>query len=178
VTAVRVRTYTLAARAALVLGLVLSLAACGSGDQSLRAWIHRIETEPPAPLAPVPRPVPYQPPAFSAAHLRSPFVPSVRALPSTVRPNPNRPRQYLERFPLDSLRLLGTLVVGHRVYALVQDPHGIVHRVTYGNYLGQNDGKIVAIRPNGLVLREILPNGTGGWVVTRVFVPLSKQPGG
>jgi Tfp pilus assembly protein PilP len=49
VTAVRVRTYTLAARAALVLGLVLSLVACGSGDQSLRAWIHRIETEPPAP---------------------------------------------------------------------------------------------------------------------------------
>jgi type IV pilus assembly protein PilP len=174
----RARAYTLATRTALVLGLVLSLAACGSRNESLRAWVHRIETEPPVPLAPVPRPVPYRPPAFSAAQLRSPFVPSVRALPTAVRPNPNRPRQYLERFPLDSLKLVGTLVVGRRVYALVQDPHGIVHRVTYGNYLGQNDGKIVAIRPNGLVLREILPNGTGGWVVTRVFMPLSKQPGG
>jgi type IV pilus assembly protein PilP len=115
---------------------------------------------------------------FSAELLRSPFVPSIRALPSAVRPNPDRPRQYLERFPLDSLKLVGTLRLGKDVYALVQDPHGIVHRVTYGNYLGQNDGKIVAIHPNGLVLREILANGTGGWVVTRVFMPLSTTSGG
>jgi type IV pilus assembly protein PilP len=167
-----------AVRVAFALVLVLALTACGSGGESLSAWVHHVETEPPVPLAPVPQPVPYHPPAFSAALLRSPFVPSVRALPSAVRPNPERPRQYLERFPLDSLKLVGILVVAKHVYALVQDPHGIVHRVTYGNYLGQNDGKIVAIRPNGLVLREILPNGTGGWVETRVFVPLSTKSGG
>lgn len=170
--------WTRAGRGALLLALVLPLAGCGGGNGSLRAWMQRVENEPPLPLPPVPRPAPYHPPVFSAARLRSPFVPSVRALPLAVRPNRNRPRQYLERFPLDSLALVGTLIVGRHVYALVRDPHGIVHRVTYGNYLGQNDGKIIAIHSNGIVLREILPNGTGGWVVTRVFMPLSTRSGG
>ena len=172
------RFRALGARAAMIFALVLPLAACGGGGESLQAWVHRVENAPPAPLAPVPQPAPYRPPVFSAELLRSPFVPSIRALPSAVRPNPDRPRQYLERFPLDSLKLVGTLRLGKDVYALVQDPHGIVHRVTYGNYLWQNDGKIVAIHPNGLVLREILANGTGGWVVTRVFMPLSTTSGG
>ena len=63
-------------------------------------------------------------------------------------------------------------------YALIKDPNGLIHRVTYGNYLGQNDGKIVSISPAGIRLREIVPNGTGGWVVEKAYLPLSLASGG
>lgn len=167
-------------KARLIIGscFLLALTACSGSNSGLRAWMRRVEQAPPTSLPPVPKPEPYRPPAFTVAQFRSPFVPTVRSLPSTVRPSASRPRQYLERFPLDSLKLVGLISVGKRIYALIQDPHGIVHRVTYGNYLGQNDGKIIAIHSNGLVLREILPNGTGGWVVTRVFMPLTRHSGG
>jgi type IV pilus assembly protein PilP len=93
-------------------------------------------------------------------------------------PNLNRPRQYLERFPLDSLSMVGTIYSHGTWYALIKDPNGLIHRVTDGDYLGQDDGKIVSISTGGVELRELLPNGTGGWVSERAYLPLSLASGG
>jgi len=154
------------------------LAGCSSPNRHLRAWVRKIETQQPSPLAPIPKLPPYNPYKFRDANLRSPFVPAIAATPGNAIPNPNRPRQYLERFPLDSLSMVGTMQMHGRWYALVKDPNGLIHRVTYGNYLGQNDGKIVSISPAEIGLREIVPNGTGGWVVEKAYLPLSLASGG
>ena len=68
---------------------------------------------------------------------RSPFLPSGPA------PDSERNREYLEQFPLDTLKMVGTLRVGGQMYGLVQTKDGKVHRVSVGNHLGEREGKII-----------------------------------
>jgi hypothetical protein len=78
--------------------------------------------------------------------------------------DPRRNREPLEEFPLDSLRLVGTLSLRGQQFALIKDPTAVVHRVTLGNYLGQNYGKITTIAESEIALREIVPDGFGGFI--------------
>ncbi|MGH8378315.1 MAG: pilus assembly protein PilP, partial [Gammaproteobacteria bacterium] len=57
-------------------------------------------------------------------------------------------------------------------YALIRDGDGVVHRVGIGQYMGQNFGKVTKISQVGLVLREIVPDGQGGWVERDTTVQL------
>ena len=59
-----------------------------------------------------------------------------------TRPDPDRSREFLEQFPLDTLRMVGTLQQGENsISDLVQTSDGLIHRVVPGNYMGQNDGE-------------------------------------
>ena len=64
---------------------------------------------------------------------------------SALRPDPNRPKEPLESFPLDGLDMVGTLGEGGTLVGLVMDPERVIHRVNVGNYMGQTDGRITAI---------------------------------
>ncbi len=81
-----------------------------------------------------------------------------------MRPDPNRPRQYLEQYPVGNLTMVGTLSQEARTFALVQDADGGVHRVERGDYMGTDHGRILAIEESAIELLEIVPDGTGGWV--------------
>ena len=70
----------------------------------------------------------------------------------------------LEAFPLDALRLVGTISSAGVTYALIQAPDGVVYRVTHGAHLGQNYGEIDGISENGVLLTEIVPDGLGGYI--------------
>lgn len=162
---------------ATVASSMLLLAGCGGGNMSdLRDWVARIEARPGPPIPPTPTPPVYQPYTWGDQNQRSPFLPVNKG--GNVRPNLARRKQYLEQFPLDSLKLVGELTYGHATYALILDPHGVVTRVTVGNYLGQNNGRIVAVTPAGIQIREIVPNGTGGWVRRPASLSLGQQSGG
>jgi type IV pilus assembly protein PilP len=56
----------------------------------------------------------------------------------------------------------------------VQTKDGIVHRVTVGNYMGQNDGIITDISPSKIVLTEIVPDGLGGYMKRPAALGLSQ----
>jgi type IV pilus assembly protein PilP len=53
---------------------------------------------------------------------------------------------------------------GGVLFGLVQTKDGLVHRVIVGNYIGQNDGKITGITPSKIDVREIVPDGLGGYI--------------
>ena len=55
----------------------------------------------------------------------------------------NGPREYLERYELDTLSMVGTFSNEESYWALVRDPEGVIHRVPVGNYIGKNHGKVV-----------------------------------
>ncbi len=110
--------------------------------------------------------------------MRSPFLPVNKPGTGGVRPEPGRQKEYLEQFPLDALKLVGELGFGGQTYALIIDPHGLVSRVTVGNYLGQNNGRIVAVTPSEIEISEIVPDGTGGWVERPASLSLGQQSGG
>lgn len=160
--------------------LAAALAGCGSsGDhQDLRAFMDEVQARPPGRIEPLP-PFEQVPPfAYQASNMRSPFEPPVeirapnRPSGPKVKPDPNRPKQYLEQYPVANLTMVGTLSQNARTFALVQDADGGVHRVERGDYMGTDHGRILAIEESAIELIEIVPDGTGGWVERSRTVPL------
>ena len=75
-----------------------------------------------------------------------------------------RPREYLEQFPLDTMKMVGTLRLGGGDYGLVQTRDGLIHRVLPGNHLGQNDGRVMTVSDSRITVIEIIPDGLGGYL--------------
>jgi type IV pilus assembly protein PilP len=79
----------------------------------------------------------------------------------------------LENYPLDTLKLVGTLRQSGRTYGLLQTKDGLVHRVLPGNHVGQNDGRITTISDSRISVVELVPNGTGGYVERPASIQLA-----
>ncbi len=148
------------------------LTACSSPDDELQNFINATKREAGGRVEPLPEVKPYQTFTYSASNLRSPFVPSAPS--GGLRPDPKRNREFLEQFSLDTLKMVGTLRLGGATYGLVQTKDGLVNRVVPGNYIGQNDGRIVSITSSKIVIREIVPDGTGGYIERPAALPLSQ----
>ncbi len=150
--------------------LCASLSACGGGTDDLHAYIDEMKARPGGHPEPLPQVQP--PPSFvyEAGARRSPFLPDapqrrVSNDPNAVEgPDPNRPREILEQFPLDTLAMVGTLSDRRASFGLVQAADGLVHRVTVGDHMGQNYGRIVAITDSEIQLVEIISDGLGGYL--------------
>lgn len=151
-------------------GSGLGLSGCAQDMNDLERYIDEINARPGGPIDPIPQIEPYEGFSYSVAGERSPFEPDARLRPDDVagdgdgpRPDMDRRQEYLERFPLDGLRLQGSLEMGGRLFAIIRDPEGTVHRVTIGNHMGGNHGEIIAISESRVTLMELVPDGTGGW---------------
>ena len=83
--------------------------------------------------------------------------------PICIAPDPDRRRE--ERgYPLDSLRMVGTLEQEGEIWGVVMSSDANLYRVTIDNQdAGQNHGRVINIQEEGIELLEIVPNGTGGW---------------
>lgn len=157
--------------------LVLALVAgCASKDDELREFLEQTKQEQPGGVEPLPEVKPYDSYQYVVQSMRSPFVPggSQSASTSSVRPDIKRNREHLEGFSLDTLKMVGTMSLGGRTYALVQTRDGIVHRVLPGNYLGQNDGRITAIEPSRISITEIVQDGLGGFMERAAQLALNE----
>jgi type IV pilus assembly protein PilP len=153
---------------------VIGLAGCTSADSDLQQFIHQTEQQPGGRVEPLPEVKPYETYVYNDQSLRSPFVPSQPGGFNSVQLNTKRPREFLEQFSLDTLKMVGTLDIGGATYGLVQTKDGIVHRVTVGNYMGQNDGRITDITPSRIDLTEIVPDGLGGYMKRPAALGLSQ----
>jgi type IV pilus assembly protein PilP len=151
----------------LILGIAaLSVAACAGGSADLLEYIDEVKARPGGRIEPLPQIKPYDTFAYQASDLRSPFMPDQPNAPGNItgpQPLENRNKEYLEQFPLDTLNMVGTLDKSGKIFGLVQTQDGLVHRVIAGNYLGQNDGRIVAISDAEISLEELVPDGIGGF---------------
>jgi type IV pilus assembly protein PilP len=156
-----------------------SLTACGGGTDDLRAYIDEVKARPGGRIEPLPQVQPAPTFAYEPGNRRSPFLPDtpqrrVSEDPNAVQgPDPNRPREFLEQFPLDTLAMVGTLSDRRASFGLVQTNDGLVHRVTVGNHLGQNYGRIVAITDSEIQLVEIISDGLGGFLERPAAIGLS-----
>lgn len=161
---------------ALACALLGALSACSSADDELMRFIEETKKEPGGRVEPLPEVKPYETFIYSAASLRSPFMPGGSGGPgkSGVRPDQKRNREFLEQFPLDTLKMVGTLKLGNHYYGLVQTKDHLVHRVVVGNYLGQSDGRITSITPSKITLVEIVPDGLGGYIERPAALALAE----
>ena len=92
-----------------------------------------------------------------------------------VAPDTARAREVLETYPLDALRMLGTLRFQDATWGLVKAPDGVVHRVRSGSHMGQNYGKVTGIEAQRLSLIEIVPDGLGGWEKRETSLAMNEQ---
>lgn len=155
-------------RLAALASLALLLAGCARSNQSdLHRFVARVKAQQQGHIQPLPKIWRYQPFSYPDKGRRDPFAPVVKKKQSHTgsgpRPNPNHVPGPLEQFPLSSLRMRGTLTANGQTYALIQSPDGIVHRVHPGDYLGEHYGRVTHITPDSVSVRELLPNGFGGY---------------
>lgn len=158
----------------------LTLAGCGGSLDDLDQYINEVKARPGGRIEPLPEITPYEVFTYvaDADGMRSPFVPdapqaSVGPGGNGVKINLTRSREFLEQFPLDTLRMVGTLMQGESSFGLVQTSDGLIHRVIPGNYMGQNDGRIVTIDESEIQLIEIISDGIGGYLERDAAVALA-----
>lgn len=169
-----------AIRNGLILSLaVVSMTACGGDNDDLDQYINEIKARPGGRIDPLPEVTPHEIFTYvaDAEGVRSPFVPDVPQAAAGagvgLRPDEGRSREFLEDFPLDSLRMVGTLDIDQTVYGLVQTSDGLIHRVVPGNYMGQNDGRITDISESEIDMVEIISDGIGGYIERDAAISLS-----
>lgn len=161
----RMPTLRQTAAASLVLLLCAGLTACGNGRGDLEKWVAETKAKPAPPLDPLPIMQQFETFEYNAQNLRDPFDQAFSGAGSSgPRPDPNRRRQTLEMYPLDSLDMVGTLGSGKNQVALVMAPDKVAYRVQPGAYMGQSDGRVTAVYDDRIELVELVPDGAGGWL--------------
>ena len=158
------------------------LSGCAGRDFSdLDAFMEEKRSRPGGIIEPIPTFKAYEAFAYSATTLRSPFdrpievreIAKLQAV-SAIKPDESRPKEFLEQFTFDSLRMVGTLERGGTNWSLIKDPRGGVHRVKLGNFLGRHHGKIVDMTDTYVSVVEIVSDGTkDGWVERPRSIKLS-----
>ena len=154
----------------------LLLTGCGEGLGDLQQFVAQIRAKPPGRIEPIPEFQPYQSFEYASHDLRDPFKlvdfrrpeenpEEINQLASGLRPDIDRVKEPLEDFPLDTLRLKGTIDDKDGVkWGLIFAPDNTIHRVIEGNYMGQNHGRIISVSDQTIDLTEIVPDGLGNYI--------------
>lgn len=166
----------------MALGAAVLLSACsGQEHQDLQAYVDQVKARPKGRISPLPEIARYETFEYRAQDLRDPFLATFQVQDAEVdsngnglRPDTDRKREALEAFSLDSLKLVGHLERAGEHWALVNDPEGMVHRVREGNHLGQNYGEILVVSEHRVEIREIIPDGMGGWIERAAALTLTE----
>lgn len=164
------------------LACCLALAGCQDNSmQDLRQFVENTYADQKPDIEPLPIPEPYEGFVYSAEGLTDPFAlsniaPAEAPTFNTGR-DPDRRKEDLEAFPLDGLKMVGTLKQGERPWVIVNAPDGTAHRATVGNYLGHNEGRIVSISldEQKIELLEVVKDPTGKWVDQTVMLSVDDE---
>jgi len=162
--------------------LSLSIVSCTQDNSDLYRYIDETKAKHLGSVKPLPQFEPYRNFSYEASDLRDPFESAFEAdldgqnvSNSGIKRNETRPREALEAYPLDTLRMVGILVQNEQTWGLVKDPNNVVHRVQTGNYIGQNEGQIVAVSEQKINVTEIIPDGLGGYIEREAALAIGTE---
>ncbi len=145
------------------------LSACGSNEfEDLNRFVEESKQGLRGRVEPLPELKQFEPFAYNAFDLPDPFKPraigAVQIAGAGPAPDANRRKEALEAFPLESLKMVGTIEQKRVRYALIKSPDNNLYRVKVGNYMGQNFGVITTIGESAVTLKEVVQDPTsGGW---------------
>ena len=170
--------------AVLILGLAILSGCADKGMSDLRLFVDNAFKDKKPEIEPLPVVVPFKGFAYSASEENDPF--SLENIVSEdggagvalgERPDENRRKEALEEYPLDALRLVGTLSQNGEPWVIVKTTQGTVLRAGIGNYMGENNGKIKSIstEEQAVVLTEIVADPSGRWVNRDVQIIVDEQ---
>jgi type IV pilus assembly protein PilP len=169
----------------LMLAVLAALAGCGNSDeQEVRQWMDQVKSQTHVAVPKLTAPKDFIPFAYDEKDATDPFNPNkllaVLALAdkasSGIKPDLGRRKEMLEAFPLDTIKMVGTLQKAGLTYALLQIDRS-VYQVQSGQHIGQNFGLITGVADDGVTIKEIVQDATGDWVerVSRLELQESKE---
>lgn len=168
-------------------GIAIVLGGCGpSGEEGIRQWMvdERNQTRPK--VTPIPAPKQFKPEAYTNAGAVEPFSKEkltqalkrdsaqVAANGALVAPELARRKEPMESFPLDTMRLVGSILKEGQPVALVKVDN-LLYQVKLGSYLGQSFGRVMKISETEVTLREIVQDAVGEWIERVATLQLQEK---
>jgi type IV pilus assembly protein PilP len=161
----------------LITSVALLLGGCSldSKEVELMKFMSDVRKSPSGKIAPLPE-VPEQVfLTYDGSSLRDPFSPVIRDNRQSVAVDEknimafkSRKREYLESFPLEHLRPVGTVAGMHnQLQAIFRTPKGEIYTVAKGHYVGTNHGEIMEIHPDHIIIKETLRSGNRTELIER-----------
>jgi type IV pilus assembly protein PilP len=150
------------------------LAGCSDSDVAeINSWMADVQKNTRVSVKPLTEPKTFIPFAYGVREMTDPFDPNkllaelARAAAANgsnpLRPDPDRRREFLESFPMDSMRMVGTINKSGINYGLVQIDRA-VYQVKAGQRLGQNFGTVTGVAETAISLKEVVQDAGGEWV--------------
>jgi type IV pilus assembly protein PilP len=167
--------------------LALLLAGCSSSDEEeLQQWMNEQRSQTKPRITPIPEPKRFLPQAYAQESSLEPFSSQKLTLAlkressqatanvALIAPELSRRKEALESYPLDVMRMVGSLNKGGKLVALIKVDN-LLYQVQPGNHLGQNYGRITKISEAEVVLREIVQDAAGEWIERAAALQLQEK---
>jgi len=168
----------------LALAAALGLSGCeDDGIQEVKQWMDDARRQTKVNVPKLSEPKKFLPFTYAQRDSVDPYNPSKLAIAlakakansnSALKPDMERRREALESYPLDNLRMVGTLQRPGINYALVLADKTVFH-LKVGNYIGQNFGMITNITETEVELKEIVQDASGEWVERQAKLELQES---
>ncbi len=163
--------------------IVAGLAGCSDNGVELQQWMQETKQATKVSIPKLSEPKKFIPFLYDSKRSIDPYNPSKLLVAlaraqgnsnSMLKPDMERRREPLESFPLDTLKMVGTMAKPGAMYALLQADKA-VFQVKVGNYVGQNFGLITKINDAGVELKEIVQDASGDWVERQAKLELQEN---
>jgi type IV pilus assembly protein PilP len=160
---------------------VLLLCGCGSEDRDVKAELDGLGSKISSKIPALPGAAAYEPFQYQDAAMRDPFVPAwtgngAGSGSGGLQPDLRRTKEQLEAYPLDSIKMVGTLARGGKTTALVRIG-STLYSVAVGNYMGTDYGRVTRITGEKVELREIVQDVNNIWVERITSIVLEENEG-
>jgi type IV pilus assembly protein PilP len=133
--------------------------------EDLRTFVAETGKDMQGKIEPLPEVKVYEPFTYEAFDLPDPFKPRKLSTGGGggMQPDLTRPKEPLEAFSLETLKMVGVLSRKGVIHAVIKTPDNAIYHVKKGNYVGQNFGLITQIGDSQVSLREIVQDSAGDW---------------
>lgn len=160
------------------------LAGCGDGGlQEVKDWMKEVRSQTPVSVPKISEPKKFVPFSYSGKDEFDPYNPAKLSVALAklqantgggLKPDLERRKEPLESYPLDSIKMVGTLEKPGLSYALLQVDK-VVFQAKVGNYVGQNFGMITRITDTEVEIKEIVRDAAGEWTERKAKLELQEN---
>jgi type IV pilus assembly protein PilP len=149
------------------------LAGCSESDVAeVNSWMADVKKDTRVNVTPLAEPKIFIPFAYGVRDQTDPFDPNkllaelaraAATVNNPLKPDDTRRKEFLESFPIDSMKMVGTINKAGVNYGLVQIDRNM-YQIKAGQRLGQNFGQVTGVAESAISLKEVVQDAGGEWV--------------
>jgi len=166
------------------------LSACSGGDHDdLKQWMADNTKDMRGNVPKLPEVMPYEPVPYDAEGSLDPFKPNKIEPESKYKQAAGKGGAFqpdfearemrnslLEKYPLESLKMIGYLNVNNRPMAAIQVDDK-VKQIKVGDYIGLDFGMVTRVTDKEVELRELIQDSAGDWSERKSLLILQSKEG-